>query len=137
MATNVHLTPELERFARDCVAEGRYNNVSEVVRSALRLLQEMEEQRRQFTATLIEAEAEADREGTLTVNEVRAQAQAIIDAAKKGRPQRCPGGHSANSMALCNGLHETTRWPRKRCSRRCSTQPNASSSTQRSGAGRP
>jgi antitoxin ParD1/3/4 len=83
MATNVHLTPELERFARDCVAEGRYNNVSEVVRSALRLLQEMEEQRRQFTATLIEAEAEADREGTLTVNEVRAQAQAIIDAAKK------------------------------------------------------
>ena len=83
MATNVHLTPELERFARDCVAEGRYNNVSEVVRSALRLLQEMEEQRRHFTATLIEAEAEADREGTLTVNEVRAQAQAIIDAAKK------------------------------------------------------
>ncbi len=46
-------------------------------------VQEMEEQRRQFTATLIEAEAEADREGTLTVNEVRAQAQAIIDAAKK------------------------------------------------------
>ena len=33
MATNVHLTPELERFARDCVTEGRYNNVSEVVRS--------------------------------------------------------------------------------------------------------
>jgi antitoxin ParD1/3/4 len=78
MATNVHLTPELERFARDCVAEGRYNNVSEVVRSALRLLQEMEEQRRQFTATLDEALEEADRDGTFTVEEVRAGAQAII-----------------------------------------------------------
>lgn len=33
MATNVHLTPELERFARECVEGGRYNNVSEVVRS--------------------------------------------------------------------------------------------------------
>ena len=32
MGTNVSLTPELERFAREMVAEGRYNNVSEVVR---------------------------------------------------------------------------------------------------------
>jgi antitoxin ParD1/3/4 len=83
MSTNVHLTPELERFARECVAEGRYNNVSEVVRPALRLLQEIEEQRRQFTASLIEAEEEADREGTFTMEEVLAEAQAIIDAARK------------------------------------------------------
>ncbi len=83
MSTNVHLTPELERFARECVAEGRYNNVSEVVRSGLRLLQELEEQRRQFTAMLVEAEEEADREGTYTVEEARAEAQAIIDAARK------------------------------------------------------
>jgi antitoxin ParD1/3/4 len=83
MSTNVHLTPELERFARECVAEGRYNNVSEVVRSALRLLQEIEEQRRQFTAMLDEAVEEADREGTFTVEEVRAGAQAIIDAHKR------------------------------------------------------
>ena len=83
MATNVHLTPELERFARQCVADGRYNNVSEVVRSALRLLQDFEEQRRQFTATLDEAIEESDREGTFTVEEVRASAQAIIDASRK------------------------------------------------------
>jgi antitoxin ParD1/3/4 len=83
MSTNVHLTPELERFARECVAEGRYNDVSEVVRSGLRLLQELEEQRRQFTATLDEALEEADREGTFTVEEVRAGAQAIIDAHKR------------------------------------------------------
>ena len=83
MATNVHLTPELERFARECVAEGRYNNVSEVVRSALRLLQDFEEQRRLFTASLIEAEKEADRDGTFTLEHVSAEMQAIIDAHKE------------------------------------------------------
>src|SRR5271155_742869 len=75
MATNVSLTPELERFARDCVAEGRYNNVSEVVRAALRLLQDWEQERQRFTASLRDAEEEADREGWLTVEEVRAEAQ--------------------------------------------------------------
>ncbi len=78
MSTNVHLTPELERFARECVAEGRYNNVSEVVRSALRLLQDWEQQREQFTAMLDEAVAEADREGTFTVEEVLAEVDRII-----------------------------------------------------------
>ena len=83
MATNVHLTPELERFARQCVAEGRYNNVSEVVRSALRLLQDLEQQRRQFTAMLDAAMEEADRDGTFTVEEVLAEMDAIIDSGKE------------------------------------------------------
>jgi antitoxin ParD1/3/4 len=83
MATNVSLTPELERFARECVAEGRYNNVSEVMRAALRLLQEWEQQRQQFTSMLDEAVAEAGRDGTFTVEEVPAGAQAIIDSHKK------------------------------------------------------
>jgi len=80
MATNVSLTPELERFARECVAEGRYNNVSEVVRAALRMLQEWEQQREQFTAMLNEAVEEAGREGTFTVEEVLAELDGIIDA---------------------------------------------------------
>jgi antitoxin ParD1/3/4 len=80
MATNVHLTPELERFARDCVTEGRYNNVSEVVRSALRLLQEQEEQRQYLLALVREAEAEAEREGTSTLENVLAEMDAIIDS---------------------------------------------------------
>ncbi|HMG50990.1 MAG TPA: type II toxin-antitoxin system ParD family antitoxin, partial [Inquilinus sp.] len=83
MATNVHLTPELERFARKCVEEGRYNNVSEVVRSGLRLLQEAEERRQAFTAMLREAEEEGDREGTFTLDEVLAEAQQIIADAKR------------------------------------------------------
>lgn len=35
---NVSLTPELEKFVRARVASGLYNNASEVVREALRLL---------------------------------------------------------------------------------------------------
>ena len=80
MATNVHLTPELERFARNCVAEGRYNNVSEVVRSALRLLQDQEEQRQYLLKLVREAEAEAEREGTYTLDSVLAEMDAIIDS---------------------------------------------------------
>jgi antitoxin ParD1/3/4 len=83
VSTNVSLSPALEQFARDCVAEGRYNNVSEVVRAALRLLQEYEEERRRFVASLDEALAEADRNGTFTIEEVGAEMRAIID--KPGR----------------------------------------------------
>jgi antitoxin ParD1/3/4 len=78
MATNVHLTPELERFARECVEGGRYNNVSEVVRAGLRLLQEAEDRRRHFTAMLREAELEADHAGAIPADHVLAEADEII-----------------------------------------------------------
>lgn len=80
IATNVHLTPELERFARKCVDKGRYNNVSEVVRAGLRLLQDAEDRRSQFARMLREAEVEADRDGTFSVDEVLREVDAIIDA---------------------------------------------------------
>lgn len=83
MATNVHLTPELEKFARKCVKSGAYNNVSEVVRSALRLLQEAEKRKQQFMKTLRDAEAEADRVGTFTVEQVASEADRIIAAARR------------------------------------------------------
>jgi antitoxin ParD1/3/4 len=79
MTTNVSLPPALERFTRECVAEGRYSNVSEVVRSALRLLQEYEEERRKFAASIEEAQAEADRDGAFTLDEVLVEVDAIID----------------------------------------------------------
>ncbi len=37
---NVSLTPELEKFVSSKVEAGRYNSASEVVREALRLLEE-------------------------------------------------------------------------------------------------
>ena len=44
MATSVALSPHFETFVRDQVESGRYNNVSEVVRAGLRLLEDAESQ---------------------------------------------------------------------------------------------
>ena len=83
MTTNVSLTPELERFARECVEGGRYNNVSEVVRSALRLLQEAEQRRHEFRKMLQEVEAETDRDGALSVDQVLQEMDKAIDDARR------------------------------------------------------
>ncbi len=42
---NFSLTPSLEQFVRDRADSGDYNNASEVVREAIRLLKRAEEQR--------------------------------------------------------------------------------------------
>ena len=39
----VHLTPELEQLVQNRVKSGRYNSASEVVREALRLLEQRDE----------------------------------------------------------------------------------------------
>jgi len=55
---NVSLTPELEKFVNNKVQAGRYNSASEVVREALRLLEEHEQAR---TAQLAEFNRELGR----------------------------------------------------------------------------
>ena len=82
MGTNVHLTPELERFAQGCVSGGRFNNVSEVVRSGLRLLQEHEERRAMFVASLESAMEEARQQGFSTANEVERDVRAAIETVR-------------------------------------------------------
>jgi len=42
---NVHLTPELEQLVQAKVQSGRYNSASEVVREALRLMEQKDELR--------------------------------------------------------------------------------------------
>ncbi len=42
---NFSLTPSLEQFVRDLASSGDYNNASEVVREAIRLLKRAEERR--------------------------------------------------------------------------------------------
>ena len=79
MATNVHLTPELESFARACVEGGQFNNMSEVVRAGLRLLQESEERRRSFNAMLDAVREETAREGAVEIDTVLAEMDEIID----------------------------------------------------------
>ena len=85
MGVNVHLTAELERFARECVATGRYNNVSEVVRDALRRLQDAEQRRDRFMAMLREVEGRVEREGTVSLDEALAEMDRVIDEVEKTR----------------------------------------------------
>ena len=83
MATNVHLTPELESFARACVEGGLYNNVSEVVRSGLRLLKEQEDRRQAFDIMIAQTLKETEDKGARKMDEVLARADAVIDAAER------------------------------------------------------
>lgn len=55
---NVSLTPELETFVQTKVKTGRYNSASEVVREALRLLEDHEQLR---ANELAEFRSEVDR----------------------------------------------------------------------------
>ena len=82
METNISLTPELERFAQACVETGRFNDVSEVVRFALRMLQDAEERRAAFVASLEEAVAEGDRDGFASSENVAAEIGAAITAVR-------------------------------------------------------
>jgi antitoxin ParD1/3/4 len=78
MGTKLDLTVELERFAEACVANGRYSDVGDVMRSALRLLQDREEQREAFNRMLTEVEADADRNGTFTADSVARDMDDVI-----------------------------------------------------------
>jgi antitoxin ParD1/3/4 len=82
---NVSLTPELEGFAERCVASGRYGNVSEVMRAALRLLQEHEEKRAVFARMLEAAEREADETGWFEIDQVAEEMEGIIAEAEAKR----------------------------------------------------
>jgi antitoxin ParD1/3/4 len=90
---NVNLTPELEGFAETCVASGRYGNVSEVMRAALRLLQEQEARREAFTQMLERVSREADEQGCYEVDDVIAEVDAELRArsADRGAARRDAG----------------------------------------------
>ena len=72
---NVSLTPELEEFVSGRVQSGRYNSASEVVREALRLLEEHDHTRAaqlaEFTGELGRRLAALDRGETVAPAEVR------------------------------------------------------------------
>jgi antitoxin ParD1/3/4 len=62
LGMHISLTPKLEELVREKVESGLYNNASEVVREALRLMQEHDEVRRLKLERLREelAKGEAD-----------------------------------------------------------------------------
>jgi putative addiction module CopG family antidote len=81
---HVVLPPELERFAADAIASGRFRDMEDVVRSGVGLLQQLEGERAQLLASLREAEAEADAAGPVDLDQVDAgMRQAIRDTRRR------------------------------------------------------
>ena len=74
----VTLPPELERYAADAVADGRYRDRGDVVADALTLLRRRDTARADLLASVRAAEEEADRDGWLSADEVVERAQATI-----------------------------------------------------------
>ena len=85
MSINVSLTDDLGDFVQDRIASGRYASANDVVRDALRLLEQHEENARK-----LEWLREAYREGLesgiageIDFDEIRAEGRAILSKAAK------------------------------------------------------
>jgi antitoxin ParD1/3/4 len=86
---NVSLTPELEKFVSGKVQSGRYNSASEVVREALRLLEEHDSARAaqlaEFNEELGRRLAALDRGETVKPVTSRARLQRKSEERRKTR----------------------------------------------------
>ena len=80
---SVTLPPDLEQFATEAVAAGRYRDVSEVVATGVDLVRRLEAERAAFVRMLEEAEAEADRQGWHSADDVNAEKAALIEEARR------------------------------------------------------
>ena len=86
---NVSLTPELEQFVSTKVESGRYTSASEVVREALRLLEEHDAARAvqlaEFNGEIGRRLAALDRGESVTPAEARARLQGKSERRGKSR----------------------------------------------------
>ncbi len=79
----VTLPPELERFAEEAVAAGRYRDFSELVAAGVSLVQRQERARADFVAALDAAIAEGERQGFFTIEQVEHEMDAAIEEVLK------------------------------------------------------
>jgi putative addiction module CopG family antidote len=75
---NVTLPPELERFAEEAVAAGRFPDVSAVLAAGVSLLQRQEQARAELLTSVLAAKEESDRDGYLSGDEVADRVRATI-----------------------------------------------------------
>ena len=80
---NVSLTPELENFVNSKVKNGRYNSASEVVREALRMLEERDNTRTEFNDELGRRLAALDSGRRMTGTELREHFRDRLEPLKK------------------------------------------------------
>jgi len=85
---NVNLTKELDRFVARSVKRGRYANASEVMRSALRLLEREEREDKEKLMALRKAIAEGDAGGSMDGEEFFRGLDIYIDQLAKEKGER-------------------------------------------------
>ncbi|MGY4567705.1 type II toxin-antitoxin system ParD family antitoxin [Bradyrhizobium sp. BEA-2-5] len=83
MNMNVSLTDELSEFVKTKVASGRYTSASEVVREALRIMEQTEEARLAFLRNAWAAGQASGDAGPADFAEIKAQGRARLKAAGK------------------------------------------------------
>jgi len=86
---NVSLTPQLENLLKEKVATGMYNSVSEVVREALRLLNE----RDSSNAIKLDALRQEIAQGIESLEKGKGKALDIERIKSKGRQMLADGNH--------------------------------------------
>ncbi len=85
---HISLTPQLEEYVQQKIATGRYNNASEVMREALRVLIEREEEREaklQALRQAIQDSINSGSAGELDMEEIIIKARAERDAKRAGQ----------------------------------------------------
>ena len=80
---SVTLPPELEQFAADAVAAGRFRDVSEVVAAGIGLLRRQDDARAELLASVIAAEQDGDRLGYLSLEAVEREMDGVITRAAR------------------------------------------------------
>ena len=79
---SVTLPPDLEQFAAEAVASGRFRDRDELVRTGVDLVRRREKARADFIASLEAAQEEGRRDGVFTIDEVAAELDEIIAEAE-------------------------------------------------------
>lgn len=79
----ITLPPNLERFATEALAAGRYRDSAELITAGVDLLRQHEEARTAFIETLDDAFADAEREGWRGADDVVARLYQLIEAKER------------------------------------------------------
>ena len=80
---SVTLPPDLEQFATEAVATGRFRDVSEVVAAGIGLLRRQDAARAELLASVIAAEHDGDRLGYLPLEAVETEMEDLITRAAR------------------------------------------------------
>ncbi len=75
----VTLPPDVARFADEAVAQGRFANFAHVVQAGVSLLRRLKSQRAALLASVVEAEADGEQNGFLSLDEAMRAADRLID----------------------------------------------------------